>query len=149
MNEIIGKRRSKKSEIKQVVDGSGNIITSRKGIANVFNNYFVNVGKNLASKIPNKENVIHAEQVGPSFQLYNTSDIEVSNLIQDLNPRKSNRMADAPTNLLKCANYVISPILCDVFNYCMSKGCYPDQLKILYVIPIYKKKGNKTGMSLL
>ena len=81
--------------------------------------------------------------MGPSFQLYNTSDIEVSNLIQDLNPRKSNRMTDAPTNLIKCANYVISPILCDVFNYCMSKGCYPDQLKIAHVIPIYKKKGKK------
>ena len=25
----------------------------------------------------------------------------------------------------------------------MSKGCYPDQLKIAHVIPIYKKKGKK------
>ena len=64
MNEIIGKKRSKKSKIKQVVDSTGNTVTSREGIANVFNSYFVNVGKNLASKISPRENEIHAENSG-------------------------------------------------------------------------------------
>ena len=88
MNEIIGKKRSKKTKIKQVLDSNGKTVTSRKEIANVFNSYFVNVGKNLASKISPRENKIHAERVGPSFRLFNTSVVEVSNLVNDLNPKK-------------------------------------------------------------
>ena len=61
--------------------------------------------------------------------------------------KKSNRIVDAPTNLIKTANYVIAPILSDIFNYCMTNGCYPDQLKIAHVIPIYKKKGKKNAVA--
>ena len=143
MNEIIGKKRSSKSKIKQIVDSSGKNVTSRSDIANTFNKYFVNVGKNLASKIPPRVNTILSDRVGPSFRLFNTSVVEVSNLINDLNHKKSNCIVDAPTNLIKTANYVIAPILSDIFNYCMTNGCYPDQLKIAHVIPIYKKKGKK------
>ena len=49
MNEIIRKKRSKKIRIKQVIDSTGKTVTSREGVANAFNSYFVNVGKNLAS----------------------------------------------------------------------------------------------------
>ena len=139
MNEIIGKKRSSKSKIKQVVDSNGKNVTSRNDIANAFNKYFVNAGKNLAAKIPPRVNTIHAGRVGPSFCLFDTSVVEVSNLINDLNPKKSNGIVDAPTNLIKSANYVIAPILSDIFNYCMSNGCYPDHLKIAHVILIYKK----------
>ena len=79
----------------------------------------MNVGKNLASKIVPRENIIHSKRVGPSFRLFDTSDVEVSNLIHDLNPRKSNCVVDAPTNLIKCANYVVSPIPSRIFNYCV------------------------------
>ena len=119
MNEIIGKKRSSKSKIKQIVDSSGKNVTSRSDIANTFNKYFVNVGKNLASKIPPWVNTILSDRVGLSFRLFNTSVVEVSNLINDLNPKKSNRIVDAPTNLIKTANYVISPILSVIFNYCI------------------------------
>ena len=74
--------------IKQIVDSSGKNVTSRSDIANTFNKYFVNVGKNLASKIPPRVNTILSDRVGPSFRLFNTSVVEVSNLINDLNPKK-------------------------------------------------------------
>ena len=50
MNEIIGKKRSKKSKIKQVIDSTGKTVTSREGVANAFNSYFVNVGKKSCLK---------------------------------------------------------------------------------------------------
>ena len=56
-------------------------------------------------------------------------------------------MVDAPTNIIKCANNLIAPVLSTIFNYCMRKGCYPDQLKVAHVIPIYKKKGKKDQCS--
>ena len=118
----------------------------REHIANTFNRYFVNVGINFAAKIPPVPNTIHSDRVIPSFFLFNTYPTKVANLINKLNPKKSNRTIDAPTNLIKCANHVISPILSNIFNYCMSLGCYPDQLKIAHVIPIYKKKVKKTNV---
>ena len=147
LNEIIGQKRRSKSRIKQITDKNGVSFSTREEISNAFNKYFVNVGTNLASKIPPLANTIHANRVGPSFRLFDTCDVEVSNLINGLNPKKSNRTVDAPTNLIKCPNYVIAPILSNIFNYCMSKGCYPDQLKIAHVIPIYKKKGKKDDCS--
>ena len=88
-------------------------------------------------------NTIHADRVIPSFRLYDTCDIEVSNLIHDLNPKKSNRTVDTPTNLIKCANYVIAPILSNIFTYCMSQGGYPDQLKSHMLFLFIKRRARK------
>lgn len=67
-------------------------------------------------------------------------------LINDLNVRKGNRVNDIPAKVIKLSGEVISPFLSDIFNRCMSQGCYPDQLKIAHVIPIHKK-GSKVDCS--
>ena len=77
-----------------------------------------------------------------SFTLFETTTEEVSKLIDGLNKRKGNRINDIPTRIVKLSNGVIAPFLSNIFNICMSQGCYPSLLKIAHVIPIFKT-GNR------
>ena len=40
---------------------------------------------------------------------------------------------------IKYANPVISKFLSDMLNVCLTKGAYPDLLKIAEVVPLFKK----------
>ena len=74
-----------------------------------------------------------------SFQIFETTSEEVSSLIKLLNPRKGNRINDIPTSVVKISNHIISPYLSNIFNNCITEGCYPDILKIAHVVPVFKK----------
>ena len=62
-------------------------ITDPKAIADGFNNYFVNIGPTLASKIPNS-NLSHRqfrpEILNFSLFLEPTNEMEIKNIIMDL-----------------------------------------------------------------
>ena len=47
---------------------------------------------------------------------------------------------------IKYANPVISKILSDMYNVCLSEGTYPDLLKIAKVVSIFKK-GERNKMT--
>ena len=138
INEILSKKK-KTSSINKIRAVNGQILNQPSQIADAFNTYFGNIGKQLASKIPQTPHAISSARVSNSMSLFNTTTDEVSKLISSLNVRKGNRINDMPTSVLKLSNNVISPFLCVVFNDCMTQGCYPDLLKIAHVVPIFKK----------
>ena len=43
-----------------------------------------------------------------------------------------------PVKILKLSKYIIALTLCYLINYCISKGVFPNTLKIAKVLPIYK-----------
>ena len=59
INEILSKRKSKTSTIKKIKKPNGTPASQLRDIANVFNNYFVNVGEKLASKILHQNHTIY------------------------------------------------------------------------------------------
>ena len=59
--------------------------------------------------------------------------------ISKLNNSKSTYFAP---KILKQVSYNLSPILCKLFNKCISEGYFPKELKIAKVIPLFKNKGN-------
>ena len=138
INEILSKKKTKNT-IKTIKNSSGCSLNEPFQIANAFNLYFAEIGKKLAADIPNTPHRIYSPRVLNSFQLFDTSTEEISKLITELNPRKGNRIGDIPTSMIKLSNQIISPILCDIYNTCMSQGCYPNVLKIAHVIPIHMK----------
>jgi len=50
---------------------------------------------------------------------------------------------DVETKFIKYAKTVISPIFSDFFNVFLQTDCYPDNLKIAEVIPVFKKGDRK------
>ena len=120
----------------------GHEIKNVKEIANEFNNYFSNIGKNLASAIPtinlSFEHYLDSPQAS-SFYLFPTSAMEIENIISTLKPSKASGPFSIPTSLLKNLKMVISYPLEILFNHSFATGTVPKQFRLAKVIPIHKK----------
>ena len=87
------------------------------------NNFFVNVGKNLADKIQPETNKLSSfhdnlPHVKHSSFFSLASHDEIATIIQSLISKKSNRENDIETKFLKYSNVIISPVTCNIFNSC-------------------------------
>ena len=121
-------------------------ITNPESIANAFNDYFVNVGINLASKIPctNTKFTQFLKRSYPnSFVFYPTDNYEIFSILRNINPNKSPGPDCLDPFVIKQAAEPLAPILSYIFNISMDSGRVPDQLKIAKVIPIFKADDNK------
>ena len=120
---------------------NGKIIDDGKEIANRFNNFFVNVGTNLASKIPivdkrpsdymkhiNIENVFEASIV---------SEDEIFKIITNFKDSAAGWDGIKPSVIKHVKNSVLQP-LAHICNLSFTTGRFPNALKIANVIPIYK-----------
>lgn len=135
-----------------------NKITDPHDIAETINQFFANVGKNLASKLKPIEEDRFLTYLGeptiPSIYLLPSSPKEVTNLIKSLNSDKATGFDDIPPYFLKVAAHVIAQPLSMIFNHCMLLGIFPNKLKTGMVIPVYKngpadEVGNYRPISLL
>ena len=71
--------------------------------------------------------------------MFPSSTDEISQLIENLNNKKTVRSNDVETRFIKYSKSIISPIISDLFNLCVNKGVFPNCLKIAEIIPIYRK----------
>jgi len=93
-------------------------------MANVFNDYFVTVGKHIANSIPPPLSIKYPVAYnGPdqSFVLHETSPEEVEALINRLFECKSVRMNDIPIRMLKLCKNALSLFLAQIFNLCIKR----------------------------
>lgn len=120
-----------------------------KSIANAFNNYFANIGNNLAGNIPKVNKCPSDYLTSPlcnSFYLFPTTSMEIEQEISQLNVNKSTGPFSIPVKVLKCLGSVLSRPLEIVFNHTFSTGIVPNNLKIANIIPIFKK-GLQTSLN--
>jgi Reverse transcriptase (RNA-dependent DNA polymerase) len=118
-------------------------------VANAFNDYFINIGPNLASKIP-KTNVPFTKFMpNPplcSFGILPTSVQEITKITNDLKTSGSSGSDDINSAIVKLSLTAIAAPLTNIINSSFSTGVVPNQLKIAKVIPIYKS-GDKTKIN--
>ena len=115
-------------------------------IANTFNDYFVNVGTNLASTIPytqTKFTQFLTRSYPNSFVFYPTDNNEITAIIKDINPNKSPGPDCLDPSVVKQTAGPLPPTLSYIFNISMQSGRVPDQLKIAKVLPIFKADDNR------
>ena len=130
--------------------------TSRKEIANAINDFFVNIGKNLASKIDSNVNYADYldERQSKSFFFSPVISTEVRDFIRKIDQSKACGYDNIPARLLvNAVDYICEP-LTHIFNVSFSTGVFPKKMKIARVIPIYKKglkclPGNYRPISIL
>lgn len=111
--------------------------------ANIVNNYFSNVGKNLASKIGSNGLQLHPNTTPfqnsiNSMVLLNTDCKEINSVILGLKQNCAIGWDGISTTLIKAASHVLIPILNHVFNLCFDTGVFPTVFKKALVHPIYK-----------
>jgi hypothetical protein len=96
-----------------------NEITDSKAIANAFNDFFTNIGHNLAQSIPDTAKPVMSfmpVQQSNSFFLNATSPKEIENEINMLKLSKSTGPNSIPISILKLLATVISKPLECIFN---------------------------------
>ena len=140
IKQVINK--SKYSKLSSEFSHNGSILNDKKSIANAFNDYFVNIGPTLASKIPKLGTAYRnfmPQQNNMSFFLCPAEELEVKKIILQLKdgaPGKDGIMSKA----IKCISDHLAAPLTRLTNLSFSQGVFPNELKIALVSPLYKAK---------
>ena len=136
-------------------------------IANIFNEYFVNIVPNLEIDIDSEYLCPTVDIVDPvdkaikkycnhpsinmindkmsntdySFQFCSATSDKVLDLIQTLDKKKAIRLNDIPTKLIIEFKDLFCQYITQNFNKCLNTGNFPKDLKRAEVRPLYKKDG--------
>ena len=117
-------------------------VTNRKEIVNRFNDYFVNVGPNLAKKIATNTNLSFKDYLKRSFMdsmlLSPVSEQEIKRELENLDPSKSCGHDNIMARVAKLLASELSVPLSYIINLTFTTGEIPVDLKTSIIIPVYK-----------
>ena len=112
-----------------------------------FNNFFCNVGANLAKKFEKNDKTQfknYLRNPNPSsLFLEPVRTNEITNLIVSLNIDKSVGHDDIPAYFLRIASHLRAPALCHFYNSSFQTGVFPSTCKFAEVVPVYKADKKK------
>ena len=121
---------------------SGKPVDNPCAIANIFNNLFVNVGKNTDKDIPCGNCCPTSFLKGnfpDSMFLSPVTSVEVDSYISQMDNNKSIGPYSIPVPLLKILKTHISPLISSLINDSFLCGIFPSKLKLAKVTPVFKK----------
>ena len=149
LNDIIGKGNSVSSRPTYFVDELNRKIENVKDVADGFNNFFVNIGPNLAKSIGKckmKRGVLDymGAKVQESLFLSPVSENEVLNIVSELKSKASRDINDLSMVLVKSViQDVVKPVT-NICNLSLTTGIFPDDMKCAKVIPLFKTGCNRS-----
>ena len=127
---------------------NGVLVKDFKEIADGFNNFFITIGENLASKIPNvrKGPLYYTRKLHKKrslkFEFKEVTPEEIHKILSGLNETKATGLDNYQSKLLKLTSPSICKSLTFIINKSLSTGQFPDEWKSARIAAIYKK-GNK------
>ncbi len=141
INSLLGRNKQNLSHTHFKRD-TGEYTSDPNLISNDFNDFFVNIGPNLASQIENENQNYSDFLFHPSNHtmfMQPVTENEILKIISKLDPNKSPGHDNINNHLIKkIANEICSP-LTRLFNLSITKSVFPKDLKMAKVVPIYKK----------
>ena len=146
INKISGLGKNKnKRKCTKIVDENGNV-HENVDAANFLNNYYVNVGPNLAKEHAKKWEKKTCEiGVDSSFTFKWITVKEVERMVKDICLAKSSAINKLSTRLLKDAFEILCFELAYLYNSCLQQGIFPKAWGSSIVTPI--PKTNKKNSS--
>ena len=126
----------------------GKLLSKAKDISNAFNDFFVNVGRNLDEKLPqplhdplsflrgNYPNAMNVPEL--TFQ-------DFFKVIKELINKKCS-INDFSPSIIKTNSHLLAFPIVKIFNQSIQQGKFPDILKQAKIVPVYKK-GSKTDLN--
>ena len=156
VNDLLG--RKNKQTVVNELKLADNGLTNPKDIAEVFNDYFANIGQNLASNQTDNTNfnfetyVKKAESEFTAFQPVTIG--QVYQLLTSLSSNKATGVDKISSKIIKIASPAIADSLTHIFNQAVTLSSFPDEWKTARVVPLYKNgqrnlAGNYTPISVL
>ena len=138
INEVINKKKYSGISDKFIINNKR--ISDKTIIANTFNNFFVNLGPNLAKNIPlidTDPTKFITHEISQSLFLLPVSENELNNVIKSLN-NSSPGADDITPRIVKRTWHLCSEPLLYILNLSFIQGVFPNELKVAKVIPLYK-----------
>ena len=139
INQLIGKR-SKTTDIISI-DHNGASIHDQEEIANIFKEYFSEIGEKLSSEIPST-NIKYADYIKHNectFKFVEIFEDEVpAEFVKNLKANKGFKPDNVSPKFLKDSSCVIAPTLTNIFNQSLKTGKFPDEWALARVSPIFK-----------
>ena len=139
---ILNKNKHKHNSISSL-NIDGNSVTDPQLITESFNNFFSQIGENLASKFSRDNNTDYKKYLGSpadqSILLHKINQKEIDNAIKNLKNSSSSGPDEITSKFVKLSAPILIPALDKIFNLALKSGIYPNKLKIAKVVPVYKK----------
>ena len=133
---------SKSATLPEFVNLNGNKITDPHVIVEEFNEFFSNVGKNLAKNFDSTENETYrqflSKSVSSSIYMEPPRVNEVLNMINSLNLNKSVGHDNLLPYFLKVASTILAPALCYFIDNAFRLGIFPQSCKTAKIVPLFK-----------
>ena len=148
MKEITGKAKTASNSLPKMIKTESDYVFQEKTIAQEFNNFFINIGPNLADKITNSNSKFE-DYLKKSDQTINNDIItlkEFEDAFKSLKKNKAAGIDDITSNIIIETFEEIKMPLFYIFRFSFERGVFPDSMKIAKVIPIYKS-GDKSQVS--
>uniref|UniRef100_A0ABM0MJI7 RNA-directed DNA polymerase from mobile element jockey-like n=1 Tax=Saccoglossus kowalevskii TaxID=10224 RepID=A0ABM0MJI7_SACKO len=117
------------------------ILSKSIDVAEQFNEYFTTIGPNLAAKIISNNDFEHYlnDSNPASFFFRPVNENDIANEIFRLDPQKAMGQDCIHSRLIIDAAYHISRPLAHIANSTITQAIFPDALKVVKIIPLYKK----------
>ena len=115
------------------------VTNDEKIIANSFNKFFVNIGSNLARKIPTVDgNILDCITRNPhSIFLKEIEVNEIKNIISTMKENSPGDDGITPKILKKTSHLYLEPLQ-HILQLSLSQGIFPKELKLAKIVPLYK-----------
>jgi hypothetical protein len=137
IKDIINKKKADK--IQRSFKINHRICTDKKTIVQSFNNYFINIGPNLAKDIPSTS--MNPNQfidiITNSMHVRDITQGEIQTIFKNLK-ESSPGYDDVCAKYVKNVSHYLLGVLQYVFQLSLSQGIFPSELKTAKVIPLYK-----------
>ena len=148
IRDLIGKNKNKKNNLPQKLIIEGKLIYQKEVIIEKLNNFFLDVGPNLAAKIPNGQKKFDSYLATTNLIMEEPilTKIELHTAFNNLKKNKSAGIDQINVNVIKSVFDIIEPSLFHIFNLSLKSGHIPDKLKIAKITPIFKS-GDETNIS--
>ena len=123
------------------------------------NSFFINIAKGLELKEDHESNANALEDVldafnshpsierirrivktNENFSFQTVPEDLVRKIVLKLDGSKATPVGDIPANTLKSTVDIHLPFITKTINFSFENGCFPDELKLAEVSPIFKKK---------
>ena len=147
MKEIIGKKNCNSQILPKQILVDKIEVNDARSIAEKFNEFYVNVGPNLAKKIP--QNDINFEsylpKVNATLKESSLTENELEEAVKFLKKNKASGPDGLDVNVIISVYKIIKRPLLKIFNDSLLLGIFPQTMKITKVLPFYKS-GKKNLM---
>ena len=144
LKQVLGKERNK-SIFPQSFQIDDTNVTDKNVIAESFNKYFSEIGKQTSQNVPKSKKKFSEYLKTPNINsifLEPINSSHVLEIVQKLKPKTSFGHDEIPTKIIKETIVHILEPLTHILNRSLDTGIIPSELKIAKVIPIYKASNN-------